>query len=47
MWGVYSCEILYVTFIYLYSAFNTIDCVKALNSIKLEDRESVMYNKIK
>ncbi len=32
-----------VTF-YLYSAFNNTDCVKALNSIKLEDRVSVMYN---
>ncbi len=29
---------------YLYSAFNNTDCVKALNSIKLEDRVSVMYN---
>ncbi len=28
----------------LYSAFNNTDCVKALNSIKLEDRVSVMYN---
>ncbi len=32
-----------VTFIYI-SAFNNTDCVKALNSIKLEDRVSVMYN---
>ncbi len=24
--------------------FNNTDCVKALNSIKLEDRVSVMYN---
>ncbi len=24
--------------LYLYSAFNNTDCVKALNSIKLEDR---------
>ncbi len=30
--------------LYLYSAFNNTDCVKALNSIKLEDRVSVMYN---
>ncbi len=30
--------------LYLYSAFNNTDCVKALNSIKLEDRMSVMYN---
>ncbi len=30
--------------LYLYSAFNSTDCVKALNSIKLEDRVSVMYN---
>ncbi len=30
--------------LYLYSAFNNTDCVNALNSIKLEDRVSVMYN---
>ena len=30
--------------LYLYSAFNNTDCVKALHSIKLEDRVSVMYN---
>ncbi len=30
--------------LYLYCAFNNTDCVKALNSIKLEDRVSVMYN---
>ncbi len=30
--------------LYLYSAFNNTDCVKALNSIKLEDRVSEMYN---
>ncbi len=30
--------------LYLYSAFNNTDCVKALNGIKLEDRVSVMYN---
>ncbi len=30
--------------LYLYSAFNNTDCVKALNSIKLDDRVSVMYN---
>ncbi len=30
--------------LYIYSAFNNTDCVKALNSIKLEDRVSVMYN---
>ncbi len=30
--------------LYLYSAFNNTDCVKALTSIKLEDRVSVMYN---
>ncbi len=30
--------------LYLYSTFNNTDCVKALNSIKLEDRVSVMYN---
>ncbi len=30
--------------LYLYSVFNNTDCVKALNSIKLEDRVSVMYN---
>ncbi len=30
--------------LYLYSAFNNTDCVKALNSTKLEDRVSVMYN---
>ncbi len=30
--------------LYLYSAFNNTDCVKALNSIKLENRVSVMYN---
>ncbi len=30
--------------LYLYSAFNNTDCVKALNSIKLEDRVSVMFN---
>ncbi len=30
--------------LYLYSAFNNTDGVKALNSIKLEDRVSVMYN---
>ncbi len=30
--------------LYLYSAFNNTDCVKALNSIKLEDRVSVMCN---
>ncbi len=30
--------------LYLYSAFNNTDCDKALNSIKLEDRVSVMYN---
>ncbi len=30
--------------LYLYSAFNNTDCVKALNSIKLEDRVSVMNN---
>ncbi len=30
--------------LYLYSAFNNTDCVKALNSIKLEDRVSLMYN---
>ncbi len=30
--------------LYLYSAFNNTDCVKALNSIKLEDRVLVMYN---
>ncbi len=37
---------LYICFIYLYlySAFNNTDCVKSLNSIKLEDRVSVMYN---
>ncbi len=28
--------------LYLYSAFNNTDCVKALNSIKLEDRVLVM-----
>ncbi len=34
--------------LYLYSAFNNTDFVKALNIIKLEDRVSVMYkNKIK
>ncbi len=30
--------------LYLYSAFNNTDYVKPLNSIKLEDRVSVMYN---
>ncbi len=30
--------------LYLYSAFNNTDCVKELNSIKLEDSVSVMYN---
>ncbi len=30
--------------LYLYSAFNNTDCVKALNSIKLGDRVAVMYN---
>ncbi len=30
--------------LYLYSAFNNTDCVKALNSIKFEDSVSVMYN---
>ncbi len=30
--------------LYLYSAFNNTDCVKALNIIKLEDKVSVMYN---
>ncbi len=30
--------------LYLYSAFNDTDCIKALNSIKLEDRVSAMYN---
>ncbi len=33
-----------VTFIYIYIAFNNTDYVKALNSIKLKDRVSVMYN---
>ncbi len=32
-----------VTFIYI-ALLNNTDCVKALNSIKLEDRVSVMYN---
>ncbi len=32
--------------LYLYSAFNNTDCVKARNSIKLEDRVSVMYTDI-
>ncbi len=30
--------------LYLFSAFNNTDCVKALNNIKLEDRVSAMYN---
>ncbi len=30
--------------LYLFSAFNNTDCVKALNDIKLEDRVSAMYN---
>ncbi len=35
---------IYFIYLYLYSAFNNTDCVKALNSIKLEDGVSVMYN---
>ncbi len=37
-------EVVKSSHLYLYSAFNNTDCVKALNSIKLEDRVSVMYN---
>ncbi len=35
---------LFFYYLYLYSAFNNTDCVKVLNSIKSEDRVSVMYN---
>ncbi len=41
---LYTACIVKSSHLYLYSAFNNTDCVKALNSIKLEDRVSVMYN---
>ncbi len=44
LWGHLARSVFTSSHLYLYSAFNNTDCVKALNSIKLEDRVSVMYN---